>query len=48
LDADEEQALSALKTLLEQRIAEADRGDIDTRSFSEIAEAVIGRSASRG
>jgi hypothetical protein len=40
-DPDGERALMELNTLLNQRIAEADKGDVDTRSFTEIAEAVL-------
>ena len=40
-DFDEDKALKELKLLLEQRIAEADSGDVDTRSFNEIAETVL-------
>jgi hypothetical protein len=40
---DEERALIELQTLLKQRIAEAeaDAGDVDARSFTVIAEAVL-------
>ena len=40
--ADEEQALTELKSLLEMRIAEAERCEIDTRSIMEIAVSVLG------
>lgn len=40
-DTGEQAALAALRGLLEQRIAEADRGEVDTRSFTEIAEAEL-------
>ncbi len=40
-DSDEERALTELKTLLEQRITETVNGEIDTRSFTEIAEAIL-------
>lgn len=39
--ADEEQALAELKTLLEQRLAESRRGEVSTRSITEIAEETI-------
>jgi hypothetical protein len=39
----EEQALSELRTLLERRLAEANRGEVEARSASEIAEEVIRR-----
>ena len=39
--ADEEQALAELKALLRQRIAEAERGEVDQRSFAEIAAAAL-------
>jgi hypothetical protein len=45
---DEERALSALKTLLARRIAEADAGDVDGRSFTEITEAVLKPGTGRG
>jgi hypothetical protein len=38
-DPKEEQAFAALKSLLRQRIAEAEAGDFDERSFTEVAEA---------
>lgn len=38
---DEEHALTELKALLHQRIAEGDRGEVDTRSFTEIAAAIL-------
>jgi hypothetical protein len=38
---DEELALIELKTLLKQRMAEAEAGDVDARSFTAIAEAVL-------
>lgn len=37
----EEQALSDLKQLLEQRLAQASRGDVSTKSITEIAEESI-------
>jgi uncharacterized protein (DUF1778 family) len=37
----EEQALSELRTLLERRLAEAERGEVVALSASEIAEEVI-------
>ncbi|MBX9618397.1 MAG: antitoxin [Hyphomicrobiales bacterium] len=39
--ADQEQALAELKALLRQRIAEAEFGEVDQRSFAEIAAAVL-------
>jgi uncharacterized protein (DUF1778 family) len=39
--SDEERALSELKTLLAQRLAEASRGEVSTQSITEIAEAAI-------
>ena len=41
LNSDDREALADLRLLLEQRIAEADRSDVDTRSFAEIAEAAL-------
>jgi len=38
---DEERALMELQALLQQRIAEVDNGDVDRRSFTEIAESVL-------
>lgn len=38
LPSDEEQALQELKALLLERLAEAERGEVDDRSFVEIAE----------
>lgn len=38
---DEERALMELKALLTHRIAEADNGNLDTRSFTEIADATL-------
>lgn len=46
--SEEEQALLELKALLNQRIAEADNGDVDIRSFSEIAEADLNPGKPRG
>ena len=40
-DPDEERALLELTALLNQRIADAAAGNVDTRSFTEIAEAVL-------
>ena len=37
----EEQALSELKQLLEQRMAEASRGEVSTKSITEVAEEAI-------
>jgi Antitoxin ParD len=42
---DEEQAFESLKTLLAQRLAEADRGEIETDSVMEIARSELLRSA---
>lgn len=42
-DPDGERALMELKALLKERIAEADKGDVDTRSFTEIADSVLQR-----
>jgi hypothetical protein len=39
--SDEEQALQELKALLRDRIAEAERGELDERSIAEIAEEAI-------
>lgn len=36
--ADEEHALGELKTLLEQRLAEANRGEVSPKSISETAQ----------
>ena len=38
---DEERALMELRTLLKQRIAETEAGDVDARSFTEIADAAL-------
>lgn len=40
-DTAEEEALKSLKVLLEQRMAEAKGGEIDDRSFKEIAQSVV-------
>jgi hypothetical protein len=40
-DPGEDRALMELTTLLKQRVAEADAGDVDRRSFTEIAETVL-------
>ncbi len=40
-DVDENAAFMELKELLHQRITEAERGDVDTRSMSEIAQSVL-------
>lgn len=47
-ESHEQQALIELKALLEQRIAEADRGEVDARSFSEVASAVLKSDTTRG
>ncbi len=41
--SDEEQALQQLKALLLDRVAEAERGELDERSIAEIAEEAIRR-----
>jgi hypothetical protein len=46
-DPDEQRALMELKTLLNQRIAEADAGKVDTRSITDIAESVLSASRPR-
>jgi hypothetical protein len=46
--SDEEKALTELKTLLQQRIAEGDRGEVDARSITEIADAVLDAEARHG
>jgi Antitoxin ParD len=46
--SEEERALLTLKTLLHQRIAEADNGEVDTRDFSEIAKAELKAGTPRG
>jgi hypothetical protein len=38
----EEQALDELKTLLQQRLAEAHRGEVSTKSITEIASEAAG------
>ncbi len=38
LPSDEEQAMQELKALLLERLAEAERGEVDERSMVEIAE----------
>lgn len=44
-DIDEAQALAELQSLLEQRLAAADAGDIDERSAREITESVFAERA---
>jgi hypothetical protein len=44
---DEKRALQELKALLKQRIAEAGSGKVDTRSFTEIAEAFLSPDTSK-
>jgi uncharacterized protein (DUF1778 family) len=39
--SDEDQALQELKALLRDRMAEAERGELDERSIAEIAEGAI-------
>jgi hypothetical protein len=39
--SDEEHALSELKKLLEQRMAEANRGELSTKSITEVADEAI-------
>jgi hypothetical protein len=46
--SEEERALLALKTLLHQRITEAENGHVDTRDFSEIAKAELSADTPRG
>ena len=41
--SDEEQALQQLKAMLLDRVAEAERGELDERSIAEIAEEAIRR-----
>lgn len=41
--SDEEQALQHLKALLLDRVAEAERGDLDERSIADIIEEAIRR-----
>ncbi len=43
-DPDEERALRELKAVLTQRIGEVEAGEVDTRGFGEIAEAVLSAS----
>ena len=45
---DEERALMELRALLNQRVAEADDGEVDTRSLIEIAVAVLEPGSPRG
>lgn len=47
VDADEERALAELKAVLQKRIAEADQGLVDTRSLTEIGEAMLNPGISR-
>ena len=42
----EEQALDELRGLLQQRLAEAQRGEVSSRSITDIANEVIGPDAS--
>ena len=46
--SDEERALEDLKSLLHQRIIEAQNGELDTRSMTEIADTVLGTGSSHG
>ena len=46
--SDEENALAELKALLLQRIADAGRGEVDMRNFSEIVADVLNTSTSHG
>ena len=46
--SDEERALDDLKSLLHQRIIEAQNGELDTRSMTEIADTVLGTGSSHG
>ena len=39
--SDEEHALSELKKLLEQRMTEANRGELSTKSITEVADEAI-------
>jgi len=39
--SDEERALGELKALLEQRMAEASRGQVSSKSIAEVADEVI-------
>ncbi len=48
LESLDEQALTALKTLLDARIAEAHRGEVDRRNFTEIADTVLKSAPARG
>jgi uncharacterized protein (DUF1778 family) len=43
--ADEEQAMQELKTLLLERLAEAERGDVIERSITEIANEILRQDA---
>lgn len=40
-ESDEENALIALKTLLEQRMNEANSGEVDERGITEITDAIL-------
>ncbi len=39
--ADEEQALGELKNLLSQRLAEANRGEVSTKSITDVADEAL-------
>ena len=47
-ESNEEQAFTELKALLQQRIAQAQTGDVDRRSITEIAEGVLKSVMPRG
>ena len=47
-EGSEELALAELKALLQQRIAEADRGEVVVSSFTDIADAVLASATLRG
>lgn len=46
-DTAEDDALKALKALLERRLAEADAGAVDGRGFAEIGQAALRRDGPR-
>ena len=46
--SDEDQAFEDLKSFLHERIREAQSGELDTRSMTEIADSILGSGSSHG
>ena len=46
--SDENQAFEELKSFLHGRILEAESGELDTRSMTEIADSILGSGSSHG